>query len=288
MCTVNRFAASVFFTSACVLVAATTFLPAESAMAQQLPGEDQVEDDTPEVVPQQESLKIEPYTGPAILLDEPPTPPPATEVESREVTDYYDPEEKEKPRTKRTLVKYSDDTRKSHGAYEEFFENGQTFAKGEYRHGVPVGTWEYFHENGTPAKTVVYVDGQPTGKIEVKRADGTLLAKREFDAGKRTGDWTTFDETGEQPIIESHYTDGQPSGVWQLWHPNGKKRQQLPFVDGKRHGTIIEWDDQGVKRGESTFVEGLREGSTRMWMADGREVVREFEAGKLISSKQVE
>lgn len=269
-----------------LVVVSASLVTAPTSVGQELPDEEQV-DETPEVVPQQESIQIEPYTGPPIFLPDPPPTPPATEVETTEVTDYYDREEKQKPRTKRKIVRYSDNSRKSHGTYEEFFESGETFVKGEYRHGVPVGTWEYFHENGAPAKVVTYEDGKVTGEVEVKREDGTLLAVRNYSAGKRTGDWVTYNESGEKPLVESHYSDGKPDGVWQLWHSNGEKRQQIPFVDGKRDGTVLEWSDDGEKRAEATFVDGLRDGVTRLYLPDGRQFEQVFSEGKQISSKEI-
>jgi len=269
-----------------LLMISALLVTADNSLGQELPDEQQV-DDTPEVVPQQESIVIEPYTGPAIFLPDPPPTPPATEVETTEIIDYYDREEKTKPRTKRKMVRYSDDSRKSHGAYEEFFENGETFVTGEYRHGVPVGTWEYFHENGNPAKVVTYEDGLVTGKVEVKRQDGTLLSAREYSAGKRTGDWITYDDSGEKPLMESHYSDGKPDGVWQVWHANGEKRQQIPFVDGKRDGTVLEWSEEGEKRAEATFVDGLRDGVTRLFLPDGRQFEQVFSEGKQLSSKEI-
>ncbi len=141
-----------------------SFVLACGAMA---PAQDLVdqppEDDTPEVIPQQESIKIEPYTGPPIFLPESADPPAATRVEEKSITDYYDTESKEKPRVVRNVRRYSDDSVKNHGEYKEYYEGGQLFAEGGYDEGVPVGEWKYFHADGTLAKTVTYVAGRPDG-----------------------------------------------------------------------------------------------------------------------------
>lgn len=246
------------------------------------------EDTTPEVVPQQESVTIEAYTGPPIFLPEAPEPPPATRVEEQAVTDYYDPETKEKPRVVRNLRRYSDNSVKNHGDYKEYYDNGQLFTEGRFDEGVPVGEWKYFHPDGSAAKTVTYNDGKPDGPVEVLRADGTVGAKREYTDGKRTGDWVMFGEEGDQPLVESHYEDGKPAGVWQIWYPSGKQRRQVPFADGKQHGTIVEWDEEGNKRAEVTFDQGVREGVSRVWTTDGRIYEQTYEEGRLVSTKEVE
>ena len=248
----------------------------------------EVEEETPTVVPQQESVKIDPYTGPPIFLPQPAEPPPAIRVKEEQATDYYDPETKEKPRVTRTVRYYSDDTVKSHGDYTEYYENGQKFSEGRYDEGAPVGEWKYYHPDGTPAKTVTYADGRPDGRVEVHRADGTLRATRQYVEGQRDGDWLVYGDDGEQLLLESHYQQGKADGLWQVWFPNGQKRRQLPFVDGKQHGTVVEWDEEGNKRGEVNFEKGLREGVARLWTNDGRVVEQTYEEGRLVSTKSAD
>lgn len=268
------------------LVASLVMVLGASGLAQNIL-EESANDDTPEVVPQQESVTIEPYTGPPIFLPEPPEPPKAVQVEDKTITDYYDADTKKKPRVTRTVRRYSDDTIKNHGEYQEFHEGGQVFAKGRFDEGVQVGEWNYYHPDGTLAKTLTYVDGRPDGKFEVRRADGTLRATREYAAGKRNGKWIIYGEDGKQTMIESHYADGKPAGVWQVWYPNGQQRRQVPFADGKQHGTIVEWDKDGNKQAEITFEKGVRQGTSRMWTSDGREYEQQYDEGRLVSTKEV-
>lgn len=266
---------------------ATLVLSASAGALAQQAVEEGTKDDTPEIVPQAESVTIEPYTGPPIYLPEPAAPPAATRAEEKEVTDYYDPEKKEHPRVTRNVVRFSDDTLKNDGAYKEYYPDGKVFVEGEYRLGAPSGEWKYYHPDGTAAKTVTFSEGKPTGEVKILRADGTVLATRNYDDGKRAGDWTLFAEEGDQMIIESHYADGKPDGIWQVWYPNGKQRRQIPFVDGKQQGTVIEWDEEGNKRAEATFDKGIRDGVTRLWNLDGRVYEQEYEDGKLISTKEI-
>lgn len=262
-------------------------LLAGSLVIAQDPTDEGTTDDTPEIVPQQQSITIEPYKGPPIYLPEPAEPPPATRVNSNSITDYYDPETKEKPYVTRSVVKFSDDSVKSDGEYKEYYPDGQLFVEGQYRLGAPAGEWKYYHPDGTAAKTINYVDGQPDGSVEVRREDGTLKATRQYSAGRRVGEWFVYGDDGEQKLIESHYVDGKPDGVWQLWYPNGQQRSQIPFVDGKRQGTVIEWDDEGNKRSEIAFADGQRHGIMHVWTKDGREFEREYDAGKMVSSKEI-
>ena len=88
--------------------------------------------------------------------------------------------------------------------------------------GVPVGVWTYWHPNGAECKKVTYKAGQPDGVVEYHNTEGVLEARRNFTLGKRTGKWESFNATGEQLLLEQHYQDGQPTGVWRsFWLTNG-------------------------------------------------------------------
>ncbi len=266
-----------------VAVAATLIVSASLAFGQDL-GDDSNLDDTL-MIPQSGSLTIEPYTGPPIFLPDPPPTIAAKEIESRTLTEYFDPKEKTKPRIERGVVRYSDESIKNHGPYREYYSSGQLFVEGRYDQGEPMGDWKYFHENGTESKTVYYEKGRLHGKIECHHADGTLQSSREFAKGLRHGDWEIYDVTGKTLLREEHYKNGKPSGLWKYWHPNGTQLRQTPFVKGKIDGTVVEWDDKGVKRGEAKFSKGQRNGTSHVWMLTGQHIEQEYEKGKLLSSK---
>jgi antitoxin component YwqK of YwqJK toxin-antitoxin module len=230
-------------------------------------------------VANRETAKIEPYTGPPIYLPEK-VQVDATWVNKQVNRQSYDDG---KPKIEREISTFSDERMVNDGYYREFFANGQLFLEGQYERGTPVGEWKYYHDNGQIARAVNFEAGRPIGEVEVRRADGTIEAKRAYDQGKRNGQWTVYDATGEKPLREEHYVDGQPDGVWKLWHDNGKQAQETSFQKGKRHGITTEWDKEGVKRGEANFVDGLRDGKSTIWPADGKVIEQTFRAGKLVS-----
>ena len=225
-------------------------------------------------------VKIEPYTGEPILLEEPEAPPEPRIVEPRvkKTTKFEDGS----PRIEREVARYSDDSFVSNGSYKEFYQSGQVFVEGNFELGTRVDVWTYYHENGKVAKKVSYKDGVPEGEVQILRDDGTLKAKRLYKAGKRHGDWLAYDDTGEQVLREQHYVDGKPDGVWKQWYESGKPWRETPFKDGKRHGQATEWREDGSKRAEVNFKEGLRDGLTISWSASGEKVEQRFEAGKRI------
>jgi antitoxin component YwqK of YwqJK toxin-antitoxin module len=227
-----------------------------------------------------QSIKIKPYTGPPIFLDEVEQVADPAIVRKEVLTEKF---KDGKIRVEREIAHFSDNHFEADGKYKEFYPNGQVFVEGQYRRGRQHGEWTFYFDNGQLNRKANYDNGKPDGPREIFRADGTLASKRGFADGLREGEWITYDATGKTPLAEEHYVQGKPDGVWKYWHPNGKPSRQISIKDGKRHGVSIEWDDQGEKRAEAHYSEDKPHGTMTRWFPDGRKIVQEYEDGKLVS-----
>jgi antitoxin component YwqK of YwqJK toxin-antitoxin module len=230
-----------------------------------------------------EQVKIEPYTGPPLFLDEPEPQPDATLVGKVVDTQKY---ADGKVRVEREIAKYSDNHLVAEGFYREFYPNGEKFAEGQYEKGRQTGKWTYYHDNGKVARTVSYVNGQPDGEWEIFNVDGIVTAKRGYKEGKRAGTWVVYDKEGKQPLREESYADGMADGTWKVWFPNGQLQTEMNFSAGKRQGPTIIFDDKGTKRAEVNYDDNALDGTATLWALDGKKVTQEYENGKLVGEKR--
>jgi len=228
---------------------------------------------------ERESVKIEPYTGPPIYLDEPKQ----VSVEAKIVSTETVPNDLGDGKVEREVARYSDNSFAANGFYKEYYPNGKVFIDGQFRKGRQEGEWKYYFDNGKLNRKMTFKEGKPDGSWEVFRADGTLSAKRGFKDGKRDGDWIKYDDTGKKPLTEEHYAAGVEDGVWKTWFPSGQQKQQATFKNGKRDGTSIEWDEKGQKLGEAQYTDGKLNGTFTRWLPNGKTVVVEYEYGKVKS-----
>jgi antitoxin component YwqK of YwqJK toxin-antitoxin module len=230
---------------------------------------------------QQESVKVEPYTGPPIFLPETEQVVAKPAIVNREtIPEKYGDG---KLRIERQVAHYSDNSFAADGTYREFHPNGKPFVEGQFKDGRQIGEWKYYFDNGKPNRTAKYKDGKPDGSWEVFRADGTLLAKRGFKDGKRDGEWITYDDTGKKPRTEEHYVDGKQDGVVKIWYPDGQQKLEWNFKNGKQDGKSTNWDEKGQKILEAEYTDGKLNGTATRWFADGKKVVQQYENGKLKS-----
>jgi antitoxin component YwqK of YwqJK toxin-antitoxin module len=230
-----------------------------------------------------ESVKVEPYKGPAILLDEPEK----VKVVPTIVTKQTLKEKLGAGSVEREIAHYSDNSIAADGSYKEFHPNGKPFIEGQFKKGRQEGEWKYYFDNGQLNRKMTFKDGKPNGSWEINRADGTLQYKRGFKDGMRDGEWIDYDAAGKQPLKEEHYVSGQEDGVWKTWFPNGQQRQQAGFKKGKRDGASMEFDDKGKKVLEAEWAGGKLKGIATRYLPDGKKITQIYEAGKLKSeSKQ--
>jgi antitoxin component YwqK of YwqJK toxin-antitoxin module len=232
----------------------------------------------------EERVKIQPYTGPPIYLDQPEEVAPPTIVRRDTKTEKY---KDGTVQAERQLALFSDNHFEADGFYREFYPSGKPFLSGEYRRGRQHGEWTYWFENGQVNRKATYKNGQPDGAWEVFRADGTLSAKRGFKDGQRHGEWMAYDKTGKQPLQVEHYDSGKLDGDAKVWFPNGQLKSEAHFKQGLRSGVSTEWTEKGEKRGEVSYVDGKLDGTATVWLPDGRKIVQQYKAGRLLSeSKQ--
>lgn len=227
----------------------------------------------------QETVKIEPYVGDPIYLDEVEQIAKPTVVTRETLKENF--EDQKTMRVEREIARYSDNSFAADGKYLEYHPSGKPFIEGQFKAGRHEGTWTYYFENGQVNRKVVYHNGKLDGAWEVHHADGSLAAKRAFKDGLRDGEWVTFDATGKQPLAEEHYVNGKKDGVWKVWFPNGQQKQQLTYKLGNLNGLNTEWNDKGQKLIEANFADDKLNGTATRYLPDGKTITQTYKDGKL-------
>jgi antitoxin component YwqK of YwqJK toxin-antitoxin module len=72
-----------------------------------------------------------------------------------------------------------------HGYWEDYYDNGNLYSKGNYVDGKQHGYWEYYWSNGNLSYKGNYVDGKEHGYWEEYYYNGKLYYKGFYDMGER-------------------------------------------------------------------------------------------------------
>jgi len=109
-------------------------------------------------------------------------------------------------------------------------------------------------------------DGTTHGPVERRYTDGLPAeAGTRAPDGQRTGVWTTWHPNGTL-ASQGSYFQGKRTGTWSTWYPSGRPQDRGALRDGTPIGLWLYWDDHGSpKREPDRFIE---------YFDDGRESMR--------------
>ena len=205
-----------------------------------------------------------------------------------------------------SVKKYTDDSIKNHGKYEEFYPDGTKFCEGEYVDGDREGEWRFSHPNGKIAKIGKYSESKPVGKWTIYRDDGTIKVQENYVDGEKDGLWVYNGDDGKTVLAQEEYRQNAKHGTWITWykpakkepgaklqqavvihyrngllhgervrwHKNGQKAIIESYKDGQPHGTFMQWDQRGTPLGEYEFENGRRK-----MRSDGSSAGHEADSG---------
>lgn len=125
------------------------------------------------------------------------------------------------------------------GGYKAYYETGTISGEGQFRKGLPVGTWFWYYTGGeimTIEKhnrkgKIIGLDGwDEKGNQVVSNGTGTFI--------RLYPDGTVKSKAG--------FKDCMFDGANEAWYPNGVKEYEFFYKDGKPVGTWRFWNMDGT------------------------------------------
>ncbi|GAB4031239.1 toxin-antitoxin system YwqK family antitoxin [Spirosoma gilvum] len=90
-----------------------------------------------------------------------------------------------------------------------------------------------------------------------------------FLNGKEHGEWKRFYGAGK--LAEKRFfNNGQKTGDYLAWWPNGTKKLAYHFENGEYNGVCREWSQSGLLLKEMTYTNGYEEGPQKQFYENGK------------------
>lgn len=177
------------------------------------------------------------------------------------------------------------------GPWQEFFDNGNLKAEGNYDMGVKVGAWTFYHPNGKVKQTGKYSEnGKLTGRWIWYYASGNVLREESYRNGLADGLMTEYDDLGNI-ITEGDYIEGMREGEWLLQYGDHREIGEYAFdlrngywkyfdgednlifegeyIDNNPNGKHYYYWDNGNIKDEIPYSLGLKNGDWKKYDYDG-------------------
>ncbi|MFN5912282.1 MAG: toxin-antitoxin system YwqK family antitoxin [Bacteroidota bacterium] len=160
----------------------------------------------------------------------------------------------------KAVIKHDDNSTRS-SAYL-YHENGLLMSHGIYRNMKKDSVWLNFTPAGRLSTSETFKEDLLDGKKIVFYVPESLENKSRlpsavyiYSKGKLNGEAIEYFETG---VVKSKgmYKDDKKIGVWEAYHPSGKKMMLERFKDGIHHGWHFAYNEAGVETNKKYYYYG--------------------------------
>jgi antitoxin component YwqK of YwqJK toxin-antitoxin module len=160
----------------------------------------------------------------------------------------------------KAIVKHDDNSTRSSAYF--YHENGNLMSHGIYREMKKDSIWLNFTPAGRISSSETYQNDLLNGKKIVYYVPDNLEDKSRlpskvslYENGKLNGESVEYFQSG---TVKSKgvYKNDKKIGVWDSFHPNGKKMMLERFKDGVHHGWHFAYDESGLETSRKYYYYG--------------------------------
>lgn len=163
-----------------------------------------------------------------------------------------------------------DSEQRKHGVWEVYYDgesDKQLRYRGQFEHGVPVGTFFYYYETGEKSSEVTHL-GEGRSEARFFHKNGVLMGEGDYLGQNKEGEWRFFDSHTLLSSIEP-YQNGKLNGTVKIYHLNGQLAAEVPYVDGLKNGAFKEYNTDGKVRVSGTYADNTFDGEYQQFYDDG-------------------
>jgi uncharacterized protein len=138
---------------------------------------------------------------------------------------------------------HAQDTIAKDGFKRYYYPNGKISSEGFLRSNKPDGYWKSYYENGTIKSEGYRRNYELDSLWKFYNQEGKVLVEINYRAGKKNGLKTTF---LDKETVQENFRDDIKEGFTRYYYPDGKVKQDIPFVKGLEQGFGKEYGTDGT------------------------------------------
>lgn len=138
---------------------------------------------------------------------------------------------------------YAQDTLQTDGFNKFYYPNGKISSEGFLKNGKPDGYWKSYNENGTIKSEGNRTNFEIDSLWKFYNEDGKLLVEIYYKSGKKNGLKTTW---LDKETVKENFMQDVKEGYSRYYYPDGKIKQEIPFVKGLEQGFGKEYTSNGI------------------------------------------
>jgi antitoxin component YwqK of YwqJK toxin-antitoxin module len=160
----------------------------------------------------------------------------------------------------KAIIKHEENSNRSEAYY--YHENGAFMSYGIFRNQLKDSIWVIFGPSQRISSTETYVNGVLHGIKRVYYVPEDINDKSQIPSavfnyvnGVLEGDYVEYFETLVVKV-KGQYANNKKVGIWERYHPNGKKMTLTRYKNGWIHGWCMAYDETGKETGKVYYYHG--------------------------------
>ncbi len=138
---------------------------------------------------------------------------------------------------------YAQDTIQKDGFNKFYYPGGKLSGEGTLKNGKPDGYWKAYNENGTLKSEGNRLNYELDSLWKFYSQDGKLLVEIFYKSGKKNGIKTTY---LDKETVKENFVNDVKEGYTRYYFPDGKLKQEIPFLKGLEQGFGKEYGADGT------------------------------------------
>ena len=138
---------------------------------------------------------------------------------------------------------HAQDTIQKNGFNKFYYSNGVLSSQGLLKNGKPDGYWKSYYETGKIKSEGNRVNFELDSLWKFYNEDGKLIVEIYYKSGKKNGIKTTW---LDKETVKESFRDDIKEGYTRYYYPDGKLKQEIPFIKGLEQGFGKEYGPDGT------------------------------------------
>jgi len=215
-------------------------------------------------------------------------------------------------------INKKDSQGKKHGVWKKPYKDVKIYQYvGQFRHGVPYGTFTYYYKSGNVESKMRFVKGtQVAYSTMYHESSGRIMAKGKYVNQQKDSLWLYFDNKGQLKSQEwykngklngqrvvyyepvngqyrvaryEYYKDGMLNGDFKEYYKNTKLKSQGRYINGFLDGNVVYYYQNGRIQKVEKYAHNVKHGWWVFYDEKGQQVGKKlYYEGRALKGKELE
>lgn len=149
---------------------------------------------------------------------------------------------------------YAQDSLQKNGFSKFHYPNGKISSEGTLKNGKPDGYWKSYNENGTIKSEGNRKGFELDSLWKFYNQNGKLILEMYYKSGKKYGLKTSY---LDKETVKENFRNDVKEGYTRYYYPDGKIKQEIPFIKGFEQGFGKEYASDGTINTLTEYKKGF-------------------------------